>query len=368
MFWYLLNIFLIILAWFWPVNVPSADILSSKEFNYRHGSIRKKRTCIVGTVNWIVLSGFRAWTIGADTVAYKQYRFDRTMTRSWSSILADFVLKYKDNNSNIKDPGYPLLEKIFQSFTTNYQMWLVCIAVIFMVPMGIWIYRYSSNACMSWILFSTLFYSFFAITGHRQTIATALVVWLGGTFIKGKKLVPFILVMLVAMTIHASAICFLPFYWLSKIKINKVTIGVYWGLIIISFLARDRLLLLLQNIVGYEDYQFMESAQAGMFLYLLLAVALVVTIFWRYLMRSDNYMLQISINALYIASIFSSLLLINSAFMRVVQYYSLFLMLLLPELAQLFKKGESRVLYNGVVCLLMVLLLISNNPSYAFCF
>lgn len=127
-------------------------------------------------------------------------------------------------------------------------------------------------------------------------------------------------------------------------------------------------LLLLQNIVGYEDYQFMESAQAGMFLYLLLAVALVVTIFWRYLMRSDNCMLQISINALYIASIFSSLLLINSAFMRVVQYYSLFLMLLLPELAQLFKKGESRVLYNGVVCLLMVLLLISNNPSYAFCF
>ena len=367
MFWYLLNIFLIVITWFWPVYFSDKDGLSFEEFDYRYDSIRKKRTCIVGAVNWTILSGLRAWTIGADTLAYKQNRFDRTMTRSWDSILADFILKYKYNDS-IKDPGYPLLEKVFQVFSTNYQLWLVFIALIFMVPMSIWIYKYSTNACMSWILFSTLFYSFFAITGHRQTIATALVVWLGGNYIKKRKLIPFILITLIAITIHASAICFFPFYWLSKIKINKVTMCIYWLAIVTSFIFRNQFLSFLQNIVGYEDYQFIESARAGIFLYLLLTLALIVTIFYRYLSFDENEILQLSVNALYIACVFSSFLLINSACMRIIQYYSLFLMFMLPELSKIFKIGESRAIYTGGICLLMILLLISNNPTYAFCF
>ena len=66
-------------------------------------------------------------------------------------------------------------------------------------------------ACISWVVYSTLFYSFFAITGHRQTIATGIVVWGGLECIRKRKLIPFLLLTFVAYTIHASAICVLPF-------------------------------------------------------------------------------------------------------------------------------------------------------------
>lgn len=367
MFWYLLNIFLTIIAWIWPIEAGSTW---GKDYKRKYSNIntRAKRTCIVATVNWIILSGCRAITVGADTYAYKYYRFDVTATRSWESIFTDFILKYK-MGEDIKDPGYPLLEKLFQIVSTNYQLWLLFIAIIFTIPMSMWIYKYSRNACISYILYSSLFYTFFAITGHRQTIATALVVWLGGKLIKERKLIPFLLVVAISMTIHTSAICFLPFYWISQIKINKLTLGLYWSAILFAFLFRTQFLVLLQSLVGYEDYQQIETARAGSFLYLLLAVALIVTLFFKQLSRrSDNPILNMSFNALFIATVFSPLLLINSACMRIIQYYSIFLLFLLPELELILAKGQSRTIFRVGVSVVMICLLVLNNPTYSFFF
>lgn len=362
MFWYLLNIFIIVVAWLWPVSIYCRDENAYCLYN----KIRTKRVCIVGTINWVFLSGLRSWEIGPDTLAYKLYRFDRTLDRSWSDIFADFILKYKLGEA-IKDPGYPLLEKIFQIFSSDYQLWLIAIAIMFFVPMGIMVYKYSSNAAVSYILFSTLFYSFFAITGHRQTVATAIVVLIGTKFIKEYKLIKFLLLELVASTIHMSALCFLPFYWLSKLKINVKALSLYWIVILVVYFGRNQFFGLLQELIGYEDYVQTEGARAGAFMYLLILLAVLVTVFYP---RFDveNRITRIAINALMISCVFSPLLLINQSCMRVVQYYSLFLLLLLPDTANIFKEGRSRRLFFFVVSLVMIALLMSNSPDYRFCF
>lgn len=182
MIWYLLNIMAIILAWLFPVrgrNNPSAM-----------QSLRTKQTCIVGAFNWIILSGFRAYSVGADTQAYK-ISFENLYHQSWYSLWHAFVTMYSTGEGD-KDPGYALLEKIFQVFSQNYTVWLLFIAIIFTIPMAVMIYRYSKNACISWILYSTLFYAFFAITGHRQTIATAIALWGGLEAIRERKLFRFL--------------------------------------------------------------------------------------------------------------------------------------------------------------------------------
>ena len=362
MFWYLLNIIIIVLVWLWPVNINCCDENTYCLYN----KIRTKRTCIIGTINWIILSGFRSWEIGPDTLAYKLYRFDRTLDRSWAEIFADFVLKYK-LGEEIKDPGYPVLEKIFQLFSSDYQLWLVAIAVMFFVPLGIVIYKYSTNAAVSYILFSTLFYSFFAMTGPRQTIATAIVVLIGIKYIKERKLIPFLLLELVASTIHMSALCFLPFYWLSKIKINTKSLTIYWIGIIVAYLGRNQFLTLLQRLIGYEEYVQAEGARAGTFLYLLILLAIIVTVFYQ---RFDveNQITRIAINALMIACVFSPLLLINQSCMRVIQSFSLFLLILLPDVFDLFEPRRSRNISIFIASALMIILLISNNPVYNFVF
>lgn len=356
--WYLINILAFVLAWYWPTNhVLDAD----------RNRVRARRTCITAAIGWILLSGLRGLSVGADTEAYA-IMFEQSAYSPWSDIWQNVVLKYIYRiDVPGKDFGYFLLEKVFRTFTASYTLWLLFIAIVFTVPMAILIYRYSSNACISWVVYSTLFYSFFAITGHRQTIATGIVVWGGLECIRKRKLIPFLLLTFVAYTIHASALCVLPFYWVSQLKVTKARLSVYMVGIVAAFFLRNQLLVFLQSIVGYESFQQYDRAQAGIFLFLLIAIGVFVFVFWEHIRRSENPILDMSVNALMMACGFSPLLLINPSCMRVVQYYSVYLMFLLPELRYVFRE-DSRALFLRILAVIMIALLIKQMPSYRFFF
>ena len=365
MFWYLLNISMIIIVWLAKVDTPIKLLNEVKPYSYYH-RIRTKRVCIAGTIGWVILAGFRAYSIGPDTYQYKINHFDAVARMSWNRIFTDFKAKYFLGEKGNKDLGYRILEKIFQIFSKNYTTWLIFIAALFMIPLAVLVYKYSKNACVSYIVYSTLFYSFFSVTGHRQTIATALVVLIGIEFIKEQKLIPFLITVVVGYTIHASCICFLPFYWISRIKLNKATLTIYWIAIFFSFVFRRQLLSFLQLLVGYEDFQELEGARLATFAILLLSMTLIGTIFWKRIKNSsDNPLLNISMNALLMACFFSSLLTINQAFMRVVQYYSLFIIFILPEYTCLFDE-RSKKIFNVIICGVMIFLLIMTHPVYYF--
>lgn len=354
MIFYLLNIFGLTLANFIHIKGSSENAEIA----------RKRLVCVVGTVNWILLSGLRGHSVGADTESYKIW-FDNLKNVSWDSIVESFHAYYFENSVADKDPGFSVLVKLFQLFSNDYQMFLMFIAVLFTVPMGIWIYKYSNSVYISFLIYSTLFYSFFAITGIRQTIATALAVFLGIEFIKRKKLVLFLLVLLLTSTIHKSALCVIPFYWLSQIKNRKLTIWSWWIFIICSYIFRYRLLSILQSIVGYESYTDYYGAGAGTFVFLLLAITMICTVFYDTIKKNAGELFGPSINAVYIACFFSSLLLINQSMMRVVQYYSVYLMLLIPETEKIFTI-KSRKLYQIICVSMLILLLIKNQPYYCF--
>ncbi|MBQ4510330.1 MAG: EpsG family protein [Clostridia bacterium] len=358
MIWYLLNIAIITIAYLLPARENLSDIGQDV------GPVKRKRVCVVGTITWILLSGLRHISVGADTLQYKYY-FDAIQKTSWSSIFERLYDRYI-NGADIKDPGYPIFEKICNIFTDNYTVYLIIIATIFFVSMGLFIHKFSENPYLSYILFSTLFYSFFAITGHRQTIATAVVVLLGTFLIKKKKFIPFLIIILLMSTIHRSCLCFIPFYFISKIKINKITLLIYWFATISAFVFRYELLDLLQSILGYEMYQDYEGAGAGTFLYLLLAFGILVTFFCRKLLENDTGIIRISINALMLACFFSPLLLINQSTMRLIQYFSLFLLLLLPKFGKILSKRTDRTVYNMIVTLVLVVLFAMTNPTYRF--
>ena len=359
---YIINILLILLAWALPAS-NNAGHGSSEEIERK----KAKWTCIVGAVNWILLSGLRAYSVGADTEGY--YRsFQNANSVPWQTLWDRFFAKYFTMaDIPYKDVGYSIIEKLFRNITDNYTVWLIFIAVVFTVPMAIYIYKYSKNACVSWILYSTLFYSFFAITGHRQTIATAIVVWGGFELIRRRKLIPFLLLVAVGYTIHASVCCMIPFYWLSQIKVTQKRLWGYLAVIAASFALRNQLLAFLQAIVGYEGYKQYIGATAGAFMFLLMAMVIYVAGFWRRISLSDNPVLNMSINALMIAAFFAPLLLINPSMMRVVQYYSIFMLFIIPDLSLVFDK-KSQNLFLLIVSIIMITLLLLQMPQYSFFF
>lgn len=332
-------------------------------FLYNRNLRNKKTFCILASLNWILLSGLRDFSIGADTLAY-EYIFDRMVYRSWSSVLTEFFDIYFAGGQG-KDPGYMIFEKFVQIFTTNYQVFLIIIAITFTIPLGIWIHKNSSEPAMSFLIYSVLFYAFFAITGLRQTIATALVVMVGYKFIKERRFWPFLIITLVAFTMHKTAICFFPFYFIANKKITKKYFTILLAIFPIFFVFKNQLMVLLGGVAGYEQYveQF-EGAGTWIFSAILL-ILLGVTIFKYKIMLKNNLLVTHYINALLIAFAFTPLTFVDPSAMRVVQYYSLFLMLLVPEIIRAFNKNERNIVYYVATASLLILFA-KNEPQYLF--
>ena len=348
---YLINIALII---FWRVYFTRKKFPNAKKY-----------FCAVAAIQWILISGLRHLDVGADT--YNYYRmFEEVKITPWRGIfrnLFGFLFRTLDAD----DVGYELLTKVFQQFSGSYQMFLLAIAVFFMSWMAVWIYRNSASPCTSFLLFSTLFYSFYAITGHRQTIATAMVVFWGHDLIRKREFWKFAAVSFVAFLIHKSSLVFVPVYFLVRIPVTTAYKTLCAAVIALVTVLGKRLYGPVALWIGYNERQINYS-EGGATLYALLLVmlcAVVWLLFPRIKRHREDADLLFHVNSLALAS--GLLVIQNQSFMRIQQYYSLFLMITVPELINTLQRKYRLPVYLlfGSV---MILYLIRNNPQYLFFF
>lgn len=348
---YLINIALII---FWRLFFTKKKFVDSRRLY-----------CGIVAFQWILVSGLRDWSIGADTYNY-YLAFEQVKKDSWGTVFGN-LFDYLFRGLEVKDPGYNLLTKIFQIIFKDYQMFLIAIALLFMVLMAKFIYKHSASPCTSFIVFSTLFYSFYAITGHRQTIATALIVFWGYDLIQKRDLKKFLMVSFIAFLIHKSSLVFVPFYFLTMIPITQLYAGICVGIILVVTILGERLYVPVAEWMGFGE-GMIEYAVGGAELFAILLALLSIVFMYFYpevkKRRLDAYYLFYAAAM----SLMSALLTIqNQSFMRVQQYYSLFIMISIPELINLVKK-EYRLLVYLAFGSVMILYLIRNNPEYSFFF
>lgn len=350
---YLINIFLILFFGYLFLNrFPSEQ--------------NKKAFCGIVAVQWILISGLRHWSIGADTHAY-YISFVRVRDLPWSKAF-DNLFGYLFKGYEVKDPGYNIFQKAFRIFTTDYQLFLVLIACIFTILMAIWICRNSDDPIFSFILYSTLFYEFFAVTGHRQTIATALVVFWGYKYIKERKLFKFALIAFLAFLIHKSSVVFAPFYFLANIPISPLYVFIAIVAILCVFISGESLYGVIVKNLGFNE-EYLEYKEGGAETYALLLILLSVAIllFYNYYRKYDKQKATHIFNATLLTLGSSLLVFQNQGFMRIQQYYALFLMISVPEFLKGFENKSKKIIYASFVIILIAYLTI-KNPPYQFFF
>lgn len=324
------------------------------------GDRGKKIFCALTGVQWILISGLRGMSVSPDMYSY-QRKFYTTMKTPWNQLFDNFYLVYVDEEG--KDPGYAVFEKIVQIFTKDYQTFLFIVAVLFFTGLAVWVYKNSVRPLLSMLIFDSFLWSFFALTGTRQTLATLLVVFVGGKYIKERKFWQFLLITAVAFTIHKSAICVLPFYFISQIEITKEYIAGVICAIPILFIFRNQFFYLLGNLVGYE-YGELESGGAYGFTTVYMAVVLCAILLLRYVkLRTPDYKLYY--NALFMGALLLPLVFVNPTAMRVVQYYSLYIMFLMPSFISCFSKKLQTPVYTVMV---LVLLMMTNVYARTYTF
>ena len=319
----------------------------------------------------ILQSGLRNVAVGADTYAYK-LTFDAMEKRSWLDVFDNFYRVYVLGYG--KDAGYDLFVKIFHVFSDNYHVYLFVVAVIFFISFGRFTYLNINrlrSVFIAMCVYQVFFYGLFSVTGIRQTIATAFVLF-AYEFLVKRRLVTFLFLCFIAALIHKSALLFVPFYFLANFRHPiKVLSVVLISLPVIFVMVRSiaRFLTSFSFSESYANYanSTYETQGAQMFLAYMLVITIGVLYFKRKFKQADEKTYR-ALNGFCLALFFTPLTWVDPSMMRVVMYYSIFTLFLLGDLVDCFDSAYSKNSNNIVVLILIVFcaVLVRRNVDYAF--
>lgn len=190
---------------------------------------------ILGTMSF-----FRG-DFSTDYNTYK-YMFERASNQSLETIFQN------------TEWGFYLLLKILSLITDNFQVAIGIVGIITLLLYYVVIKKFSWDYYISVIIF--LVYDNYLISYNlvRNILAVAICLY-AIKYIAKNKIVPFCVLIILASTIHKSAIIFLPMYFILKIdfkkKKNIMMALLIFVLVTLSFASRQ-FLLIIQSLFGYE--------------------------------------------------------------------------------------------------------------------
>lgn len=325
---------------------------------------RVRRTYIILICILLTLqSGLRNIAVGPDTFQY--YSIFNTVKRSsWYEIVMEIKAFYTPAG---KEAFYDLIQKVFQTFSGSFRIFLIMVAAFFFIALGKFIYQNTSTVSQTifaFILYLALFYSVFSITTMRQTFPEGIVL-LSFSYVKQKKLLKFILCVLLASCIHKSAmvsILIYPLFWNRNIKLLYILSGI---LLIMTFLFRQRIISYSYFFYYQDSFNIMGNSLPKTFVGLMAACFIFISLNLKKIKTKYSTLIGIC-NIVLPGFILSPALGTQSgSIMRVIDYFSLFLIILLPKIIDSYKI-PIRTLYYRLSIFILAFFIIKNTGPYAF--
>lgn len=176
---------------------------------------KKKFLIIFGLVMWFMIA-CRYYGNGSGDSEIYYYNW-----RSISNI--DFSNLFSYVNF---EPGYMISVWALSHIFPNPQFCFVFSGLFFSISVCLFIYRNSENPVMSALVFNCLELFIFMVQGLRQSIAMCICLF-AIEKIKKRQILPFILLIALAMSFHASAVVFVVAYFLYGKELNGKSIVLY---------------------------------------------------------------------------------------------------------------------------------------------
>lgn len=281
----------------------------------------KKLLVIFQTIQMIIITGFRSKWIGVDSERYARFFGEIAQIDSLKGLI-NYPMEI----------GYIFLQKFISIFSDSYTFYFFLVASITYIIIGFIIYRYSSSAFLSYLLFIALGFFDFNLSGMRQGLAVSLGL-LGFHYMYNKDIKKYLIAIALAVSVHYSAIILLPMYFIYNYKFKKTTLYLSICLYIVLFLFRNYLgrifsLLYFESDAILSQYESTNTigGLAIMIMLILFACGLLQNTF-----NTDNRnikgLLNLGIISLFLQT-FSSF---SYLFTRLNFFYMIYLILLIPE-------------------------------------
>ena len=328
----------------------------------------RKKYIIFMMVLLILQSGFRNLAVGGDTYQY-YHKFQYASGLSWQQLFLHLILQ------NTKDPGFDILCKVFSTIFPSYRLFLITVAIFFFYVLGRFLYDYlqsNLDVLVSISLYECLYYDFFSITGTRQTVATAILLLALSIILKRgygtKNTLSFFALFLLACILHKSAFLCLPFYFLPRLRNNRIVFWVAFVLFVPMFSSGSILGDFLEDSAFDQYAHYMQQGETtGAFVFTLYIVMFALAVFIKLkTINSYRNCNHVFTSAIAIALLLSPLLALDPNNQRIVQYFSIYGLIILPQLCRAYSgRIPQRVLCISIFAVLAAYTILRHEP-YAF--
>lgn len=285
-----------------------------------------RKAFLIPLLTLTLFAGIRSSGVGTDSETYVTLFNESTSTGS-------FVIK-----EDI-EIGYQVLEYIISALTNNY-FWLFLITGFIVVFCYlITIRNLSNNYYLSIFFFITLGAYTFFFNGLRQGIAIALFT-LSLPYLLNKKIIPYLIICLLATSFHNSALAAIPFYFIVNLRINIIykiiatfLVSIFSSSVLIKFMASTN--------ERYEGYTSVSEDAGGMLVlsFHIIIIIIISVITYVYKIKDEIFIKIFTFYVTGVAFIVPIALLGTnpSGPQRILNYFTWILILILPFILEKVK-------------------------------
>ena len=179
----------------------------------------------ISSVILIGVSSVRATNVGIDYYQFYVPFFENVHSGGWGYLISA-------DNPYRTEFGFSLLTFLLSRVTGNIFVYMAVIAVLMIGLTALVLYR---DCPKPWIgMFIFVAFNFFgnSLSYLRQSLAIAIFLF-AIHYLKEKKFIPYLLIVLLAATFHKSLLLMIPIYFLAQIVVNWASMGTYAGITVL---------------------------------------------------------------------------------------------------------------------------------------
>lgn len=178
--------------------------------------------CVIAGIVLFITAAVRR-SVGYDYNLYAGWYLDA----GW--LMDDEVMAMK------QEKGFMMPVKMLADMTDNYQIMFAAIAFIITAGLMIFLYKNSERPWAGVFCFLTFGVFFNSMNFMRQMIASVILL-MTLRYIREKKFFSFLIMVIFASTFHVSSLIFIPFYFILRIRMNRVTLTMFSAVSVVLFI------------------------------------------------------------------------------------------------------------------------------------
>lgn len=320
------------------------------------GKPRRKDTfiLIVSGIALFAIYVLRDYSVGRDIMGYSE-----TYDGMQNQVLFDATWTWMEW-------GYVLLMKLSSMIGLSFRGFLAIVYSIILIPLGVFIKRYSKNVTLSIIVFICFQLFVFSMSAVRQTLAMSICItaYMVANRNGFKSFLWYCILLVFAILVHRSAIVFAPAYFLMRKKFDFGMVMMYLIIIVLAFIAQGDLLGQLSDFGESKSIELQDNLSTGSFAYFMLFIIVVAFIVvYRKSQSAATYNLVKSITGsrvliqqsltnhlnLFVCCILLQFVFKGFMLMRAATFYQLFMLLVLPNLIEEFPREMRPALRIAII-------------------